>query len=110
MHSHEHRAFAELDSQQIRADLSRCIQPLAQHQLPFVKALAYPFGSRPKQPAQLLDMRKILAENGVELAFRIGNRVNTWPLVAPTEINRIDIRGTDSLSSFKRKVRWGKLF
>lgn len=109
LHSHQHQSYGVLQSEAIRTDLSTCIQILERYELPFVRSLAYPFGSRPKQKTELLQMRQILAENGVELAFRIGNRINAWPLKEPTEINRIDVRGTDSFDTFKRKVRWGKI-
>jgi hypothetical protein len=43
------------------------------------------------------------------MAFRIGNRVNRFPFKNKFEIQRIDIKGQDSLTTFKWKLRLGKL-
>ena len=43
------------------------------------------------------------------MAFRIGNRVNKFPFKNKYEIQRIDIKGQDSLLKFKLKLRFGKL-
>jgi hypothetical protein len=55
-------------------------------------------------------MYGVLAQFGIKFAFRIGNRLNGWPLADLYEIQRLDIRGTNSMAAFKRKLRWGKLF
>ena len=43
------------------------------------------------------------------MAFRIGNRVNSFPLQSKFEIQRIDIKGQDTLLKFKWKLKIGKL-
>jgi hypothetical protein len=78
--------------------------------LPFVPAFAYPYGSRPKDKNRKKFMQQVMSQMGISMAFRIGNRLNNWPLSKPYEIQRIDIRGTDSLEDFARKVKWGKQF
>jgi hypothetical protein len=45
----------------------------------------------------------------VQAAFRIGNRINAWPLSEPFEINRLGVRGDEAFSKFKRKIFWGRL-
>lgn len=46
---------------------------------------------------------------GVSLAFRVGNRVNGLPLADPLEIQRLSVRGDESLGAFQRKVACAKL-
>jgi hypothetical protein len=43
------------------------------------------------------------------MAFRIGNRLNQIPIKNRFEMQRIDIKGQDSLFTFKWKLRLGKL-
>jgi hypothetical protein len=54
-------------------------------------------------------MQAAMREVGIQLGFRIGNRINALPFRNPYELNRIDVRGTDSFATFKQKVKWGKL-
>ncbi|MFN8347308.1 MAG: polysaccharide deacetylase family protein [Spirosomataceae bacterium] len=110
LHSHTHRNYADLTEEAIKEDLQKNIQFFHQHQLPFVSAFAYPYGGRPKDKARKKAMKQIMADLGITMAFRIGNRLNSWPLSNPYEIQRIDVRGTDSLEVFARKVKWGKQF
>jgi peptidoglycan/xylan/chitin deacetylase (PgdA/CDA1 family) len=109
LHSHQHRSYADLSPDDLRADVARCVETLRVSGLPFVPALAYPYGGRPTDAEGKRRLRAILAEQGVQVAFRIGNRVNPLPLPDRYDVNRIDVRGTDSLAAFRRKVSWGKL-
>ena len=52
---------------------------------------------------------ELLEMNNIKMAFRIGNRVNRFPFKNIFEIQRIDIKGQDSLTTFKWKLRLGKL-
>jgi hypothetical protein len=47
---------------------------------------------------------------GIRLGFRIGNRVNPLPLADPFEINRLGVRGDESLATFRRRIAWGRLW
>jgi hypothetical protein len=51
----------------------------------------------------------ILEKKGIKMAFRIGNRVNSFPLKSKFEMQRIDIKGQDTLLKFKWKLKIGKL-
>lgn len=110
LHSHTHPNYAALSEKELQEDLSQNIQFFHKHQLPFVPAFAYPYGARPKDKIRKRFMVKCMKEMGVTMAFRIGNRLNTWPFQNRYEIQRIDIRGTDTFEDFVRKVKWGKLF
>ncbi|GAA4417716.1 hypothetical protein GCM10023187_50450 [Nibrella viscosa] len=108
-HSHRHLNYKGLSADQIGEDLLANLAAARQLDLPLLPAFAYPYGGRPKDLATYRGMEAAMKEGGIRLAFRIGNRINSLPLRKPLEINRIDVRGTDSFALFKRKVRWGRL-
>lgn len=108
LHSHRHQHFARLLTAEIQQDLIENIRVLTENGLPFVPALAYPYGGRPKERGARAAMQKTMSELGIDMAFRIGNRLNRWPIRNRYEIRRLDIRGTDALVQFIRKVHWGK--
>ncbi len=110
LHSHTHRHYGKLTPEQIEEDIRANIRFFQENNLPFVPAFAYPYGGRPKDKARRQQMQQTMAKLGVSFAFRIGNRLNTYPFTNPYEIQRIDIRGTDTLEIFARKVKWGKQF
>jgi len=110
LHSHKHRSYGTLREKELVEDLQENIQFFRDHQLPFVPAFAFPFGARPKDKTHKQLMQKCMADLGILMAFRIGNRLNIWPLRNRYEVQRIDVRGTDSLEKFARKVTWGRLF
>ena len=62
-------------------------------------------GLRPNE----LDV-EVFREAGVKMAFRIGNRVNPLPLRDRYEINRLGVRGDESMAAFRRKIKWGRWF
>ena len=109
LHSHQHKSYQSLSVDEIRNDLEHNINFFKQHHLDFVPAFAYPYGARPKNKNQQVAMHQIFKELGIKFAFRIGNRLNVWPFENPYQIQRIDVRGTDSFSVFKQKLKWGKI-
>ncbi len=109
LHSHLHQNYKFLSIQEIENDIKQNIAFFEENNLSYVPALAYPYGGRPKNKALKIKMYDIFTQFGVKFAFRIGNRLNGWPLTNLYEIQRLDIRGTDSIGAFKRKVRWGRL-
>ncbi|AEI46620.1 polysaccharide deacetylase family protein [Runella slithyformis] len=110
LHSHTHRHYGKLTAAEIEEDLRQNIRFFNQHRLPFVPVFAYPYGGRPKDKSVKRQMQHTMATLGITFAFRIGNRLNRFPFSDPYEIQRIDIRGTDTLEDFARKVKWGKQF
>lgn len=110
LHTHTHPNFADLSIEQIEEELKRNINFFKTNHLTFVPALAYPYGGRPQDETTKQLMYKMMSDLGIQWAFRIGNRLNIWPLKNKYEIERLDIRGTDSMATFKRKLKWGKLF
>lgn len=110
LHSHTHRHYGRLSVAEIEEDLRQNIQFFKDNNLAFAPAFAFPYGGRPKDKTFKRQMQEAMASLGIQFAFRIGNRLNRFPLSNPYEIQRIDVRGTDSLEDFARKVKWGKQF
>lgn len=108
LHSHTHCHYGKLTVDEIEEDLRQNIRFFNHHGLPFVPAFAYPYGGRPKNKSCKKQMQQTMEALGIKFAFRIGNRLNRFPFSNPYEIQRIDIRGTDTLEDFARKVKWGK--
>ncbi|GAB3315075.1 hypothetical protein GCM10027299_03990 [Larkinella ripae] len=110
LHSHRHLNYKHLNTNDIQADIRQNITAFETLDIPYVRAFAYPYGGRPKDACARRAMQDVLQQSGVQLAFRIGNRLNRFPAKNRFELQRLDIRGTDSPARFARKVRWGKLF
>ncbi len=108
-HSHQHLNYKNAPAQEVSNDLQANIRVADEISLPMTPALAYPYGGRPKNPEQRRALYETLERLGIRAAFRIGNRLNPLPLRNVYDLNRIDIRGTDSFATFKRKVKWGKI-
>ena len=106
LHSHSHPNYRIASLDEIQRDLLQEESLLQSWEIPYLRALAYPFGARPKDSTHLKLALKTL---GMRAAFRIGNRVSS---LAPEkdlfEIKRIDIQGTDSQIEFTVKVKKGR--
>ncbi|MBS1783348.1 MAG: polysaccharide deacetylase family protein [Bacteroidetes bacterium] len=109
MHGFHHENFKTTSLTNVQSALSRTIEIFQQHQLPFVRALAYPYGARPKDKQQFDQLKVWMNHHQIEAAFRIGNRVSTIPSTDMYEIKRIDIRGTDKIKEFAIKLQKGRL-
>ena len=110
LHSHTHQNFQDSSTAEIRQEMVENLDFFVRNQLPYVPALAYPYGGRPENAEARAAMYAILTELGIKYAFRIGNRLNTWPVENQYEMQRLDVRGTDSFAVFKSKLKWGKWF
>jgi peptidoglycan/xylan/chitin deacetylase (PgdA/CDA1 family) len=109
LHSFLHRSYNEMDIEDMEEDLSNCRKSLEYYKIPYFNALAYPFGAYPKKDPELKkEMKEMFSRTGLEVAFRIGNRLNRFPLKDRFEVKRIDIRGTDSFFIFKTKLKKGR--
>lgn len=108
-HSHRHLNYKNHPFETIQADLFANVEEAKRLKLPTALAISFPYGGRPKDPALKAKMIAEMKRLNIGAAFRIGNRLNPTPIRNPYDLNRIDVRGTDSFAVFKRKVRWGKL-
>ncbi len=108
-HTFKHDNYADLTLEQIEKDLLQCQDIVASENLNIFPALAYTYGGyyRKKGVKQQL-LFDLFKKYGIKYALRIGNRINIFPLKNNYEVQRIDIRGTDSLKDFKKKVIFGR--
>lgn len=109
LHSFAHINYKESSIEAVQKDLEECNTFIADHKLNIQKTLAYPYGKYPKKGARQQSFFKCLQDNDIEYGLRIGNRVNTFPFKNNYEVQRIDIKGEDSLFTFIRKLKVGKL-
>jgi peptidoglycan/xylan/chitin deacetylase (PgdA/CDA1 family) len=109
LHSFDHRSYAELSPFRLAADVELSMTMLNGMDIPYQPCLAYPFGAYPRRKG--LDQSRlfeILEDKGIFLAFRIGNRINRFPLRNRFLIQRLDITGHDTLQSFRWSLIYGK--
>ncbi|MEO6348700.1 MAG: polysaccharide deacetylase family protein [Aquaticitalea sp.] len=109
LHSFDHSNYSEMAIHEIDADFEKCKAFIKKNQLPINNVLAYPFGKYPRKNPERNEFFKCLHKHQMAYGLRIGNRVNTFPFKNNYEVQRIDIKGEDSLSKFKLKLRFGKL-
>ena len=109
LHSFLHSNYKNMVLEDMKEDLLNCINTLNFHDLPFVPVFAYPYGGYPKKDKILLrQMKDLFREFKLDFALRIGNRINHVPFNDPYELKRIDIKGTDSLFTFRIKLKKGR--
>ena len=109
MHSYAHGNYKQMSINEIQTDFEQCKAFIADHKLEVINTLAYPYGKYPKKGEANEAFFKCLKNNEVNYGLRIGNRINKFPFKNNYAIQRIDIKGEDSLSKFKMKLRYGKL-
>jgi peptidoglycan/xylan/chitin deacetylase (PgdA/CDA1 family) len=109
LHSFNHHNYSEMSLEEIDADFQQCKDFVKRHQLPVNNVLAYPFGKYPKKNPEQTEFFKCLDKQQMVYGLRIGNRVNSFPFKNNYEVQRIDIKGEDTLVKFKLKLRFGKL-
>jgi len=109
LHSYDHKSYKKLSPAEIHEDIIATKALLQTMDIPWQPCLAFPYGAFPKRkPVQLRQFYKTLSNNQIELAFRIGNRLNRLPLRNPLLIQRLDIRGDDPFEKFVTLLKRGK--
>lgn len=108
-HSYFHRKYSTLNPLEIQEDLDKSFEFISANDLKVTPSIAYPYGNYPRKGSAKEVFFQILEKNNIQMAFRIGNRVNKFPFKNKFEVQRIDIKGEDSLFAFKWKLRLGKL-
>ncbi|WP_452220323.1 polysaccharide deacetylase family protein [Lacinutrix salivirga] len=108
LHSFSHQNFSDITLSEIDLDFKKTEAFIAQHQLPVSNVLAYPYGKYPKKQQQQTYFFDLLKSYKIAYGLRIGNRVNSFPFKNNYEVQRLDIKGEDTLTDFKRKIRKGK--
>lgn len=109
-HTYKHDNYENLSIDEIREDLELCKNVNEKNILKLFPALAYAYGGyyrkRGKEQNELFSLFK---EFGIKYAFRVGNRIALYPFTNNWKINRIDIRGDESMKLFKRRIKWGRI-
>lgn len=108
LHSFAHQRYDQLSIEEIQKDFDLCRQFIVHNKLEINNTLAYPYGKYPKTGEEQHAFFKCLKKNQIAYGLRIGNRVNRFPFKDHYEIQRIDIKGDDTLKTFKRKLKKGK--
>jgi peptidoglycan/xylan/chitin deacetylase (PgdA/CDA1 family) len=108
-HTFKHDSYTKLTFDEIEEDLQKCQQVIKNENLNVYPALAYTFGRyyRKKDEKQARFF-SILEKYGIKYGLRIGNRINVLPLKSKFEIQRIDIRGYETMKIFKRRILIGR--
>ena len=107
LHTFDHSSYKEMTAAQIAADIDQCRAMLQKMQVPFAPVLAYTYGAYYKKGEPWNAMVQVFREKGIRLAFRIGNRINNLPVKEPFVVQRIDIRGNETLDRFQKKLKRG---
>lgn len=110
LHSYAHNKYDEMSLENIQVDFDLCKQFIVENNLEVHNTLAYPYGKYPRKGESKEQFFDLLNKNQIAYGLRIGNRVNSFPFKNNYEIQRLDIKGEMSLVTFKRKLKFGKLF
>ena len=110
LHTHQHINYEVESLTNILNDLEKNILTMQQQNLSYLPALAYPYGKRPRDPSVKKQLFGYMKDLGIQYGFRIGNRINKNIDKNPYEIQRIDMKGTDSHETLMRRIRFGKIF
>lgn len=108
LHSYAHGNYSDMSVEDIQEDFDKCKAFIVEHNLEIHNTLAYPYGKFPRKGEEQLAFFKTLNNNRIAYGLRIGNRVNIFPFKNNYEVQRIDIKGEDSLATFKKKLKRGK--
>lgn len=109
LHSFHHKKYNEISEEETVEDFKLCRDFIEKNDLDVKNILAYPYGKFPRKEPKQSRFCQILNDFNIDYALRIGNRINTFPFKNNYEIQRIDIKGEDTLTRFKLKLRFGKL-
>ena len=110
-HSEKHVSLMDLEPKLWEAEVQKCLASFNGITIPIEPVWAYTYGAYPKKNnAQFSALSKVFKNAGILYAMRIGNRINKLKLKHLYSIQRIDIRGNESFTKFRWKVKFGKLF
>ena len=109
LHSFEHRPYSSLSLVSIEEDFKKCHDFVSKHALNVCNVLAYPYGNFPRKEPKKTQFFEVLQKHNIAYGLRIGNRLNKIPFKNNYELNRLDIKGGNSLFIFRLKLKLGKL-
>lgn len=109
LHSHSHRNYSEISLEETEKDLTENMATLEKQEINFSKVLVYPYGKFPKKGDHKKSFFELLEQKEIFAALRIGNNLTQFPWKNKFEVKRINIKGSDSFTTFKNKLRFGKI-
>ena len=108
-HTFKHDNYAMLTLDEIEKDLQLCQEVIKDEGLNIFPALAYTYGGYYRKKGIKQDqLFELLKKYGIKYGLRIGNRINVFPFKNNYLVQRIDIRGRDTMKDFKMKVVLGR--
>ncbi len=108
LHSFDHRNYRDMDLDEIREDLERCIAAFDDRSIPYRKVLAYPYGGFPRTEPDRSRMKQLLRELDIEYAARIGYRIERTTPRDRYELRRVGIDAADRGLRFRVKLALGR--
>jgi len=109
-HSNAHINLMDLESALWKDEIEQCYQKLQSLDITIQDAWAYTYGAYPKKDQKKFQhLKNVFKTTGITCAFRIGNRINSLPIKDKYAIERIDVRGNQSIWHFKFKSWLGKI-
>ncbi|SHG44320.1 polysaccharide deacetylase family protein [Winogradskyella jejuensis] len=109
MHSFAHGNYKSMSLEQSIEDFKKSEEFIQTSGLNIHRTLAYPYGKYPRKGEEKELFFNLMKDHNIDFGLRIGNRINRFPFKNNYEIQRIDIKGEDSLRKFKLKLKYGKL-
>jgi peptidoglycan/xylan/chitin deacetylase (PgdA/CDA1 family) len=109
IHSYDHKNFKKLSPGEVTADLIKCQEWFTANNIPFVPAFAFPFGSFQKNNLfKRIPFFKAVKAAGIKISFRLGNRINFLSNNKPAMLQRIDIKGNETIVQLEKYLTKGK--
>lgn len=108
-HSFKHLDYNSLSDEEIKNDFDECKKIIFKNNLKVYPSVAYPYGSFPRKNPRNANFKLQLEKNQIKFGLRIGNRPNTFPFKKNHEIQRIDIKGQESLQKFIYKINYNHI-
>lgn len=108
-HSFKHLDYNSLTNEEINIDFDECKKIIFENNLKVYPSVAYPYGSFPRKNPRNANFKLQLEKNQIKFGLRIGNRPNTFPFKKNYEIQRIDIKGQESLQKFIYKINYNHI-
>lgn len=108
-HSFKHLDYNSLSDEEIKIDFDECKKIIFDNNLKVYPSVAYPYGSFPRKNPRNANFKLQLEKNQIKFGLRIGNRPNAFPFKKNHEIQRIDIKGQESLQKFIYKINYNHI-
>lgn len=109
-HTYKHDNYEQLSLEEIKKDLELCTSVVQENNLSLFPALSYTYGGYyRKKGKEQKAFFSLLKKYGINYAFRVGNRIALFPFRNSMTINRMDIRGYENMSVFKKRIKWGRI-